>query len=272
MRYVPRIEGAPTRYARATFATFDAYTPSLETVVKLLRDTPADSSLTLLGPPGTGKTHLAFAWLRSLLPEPCDDLPRNDIQSKGMMQSHLHTLEKELYKVENMTSKEREEYAEIRTRYGDPSTAQEITVRIETGKALLAAGVGTYAPPAARFVNAAQLYGDYLCALADKRDGVGKAANLARDVAQYPGVLIIDDLGTEAASDAAAKFFTGIISRRYDHALRTIVTSNLSKDGLMQMDVRIPSRLREMGPVVTYHAEDYRGIIAERRNVRTNAA
>lgn len=73
-------------------------------------------------------------------------------------------------------------------------------------------------------------------------------------------VLVLDDLGAEKATDFVLDRFYLIVNRRYEAMRPTIVTSNLSVDGIQaRLGERIASRLCEMCKVVTaFPAEDYR--------------
>lgn len=73
------------------------------------------------------------------------------------------------------------------------------------------------------------------------------------------GVLIIDDLGTEKPSEWVSETIHKIIDKRYREVLPTIITSNLSLDGLVdRLGDRIPSRLSEMCDVIKLDGEDRR--------------
>jgi DNA replication protein DnaC len=73
------------------------------------------------------------------------------------------------------------------------------------------------------------------------------------------GVLIVDDLGTEKASDWVAETLHKIVDKRYREVLPMIITSNLSLDQLAErIGDRIPSRLSEMCEVIKLDGDDRR--------------
>jgi len=71
--------------------------------------------------------------------------------------------------------------------------------------------------------------------------------------------LILDDLGAEKVSEAVRQSLYVLINKRYVAALPTIVTSNLTLDGIAgRLDDRIASRLTEMCRVVHLGNKDLR--------------
>lgn len=88
----------------------------------------------------------------------------------------------------------------------------------------------------------------------DKKDSY----NLDR-LLENRGVLIIDDLGTEKASEWVTETLHKLIDKRYREVLPTIITSNNSLDELVdRLGDRIPSRLAEMCDIVQLEGEDRR--------------
>ena len=72
-------------------------------------------------------------------------------------------------------------------------------------------------------------------------------------------VLVIDDLGAEKISDWSRQVMYLLIDRRYRNCSQTIITSNLTHQGLAdQLDARIASRVAEMGAVIDMGSTDHR--------------
>ncbi len=72
-------------------------------------------------------------------------------------------------------------------------------------------------------------------------------------------VLVIDDLGAEKISDWSRQVMYLLIDRRYRNCSQTIITSNLTHQGLAdQLDARIASRVAEMGAVIEMGSTDHR--------------
>lgn len=96
------------------------------------------------------------------------------------------------------------------------------------------------------------------------RDFYGKSHydysdNELRKLMDYTGVLIIDDIGVEKATEWVAETLTKIIDRRYEERLPTIFTSNLSLDQLAEkIGDRVPSRIAEMCHVEKLEGDDRR--------------
>jgi DNA replication protein DnaC len=71
--------------------------------------------------------------------------------------------------------------------------------------------------------------------------------------------LVMDDFGAEKVSDWSLQILYIIIDRRYRELKKTIVTSNLSLDGLSaKLDDRIASRIAGMCEVVKLKGKDRR--------------
>lgn len=72
-------------------------------------------------------------------------------------------------------------------------------------------------------------------------------------------LLIFDDLGSEKVTDWSRQVFYTLIDYRYREMKQTIITSNLTLNEIAEkFDDRIPSRLCEMGEVITLKGEDRR--------------
>lgn len=73
------------------------------------------------------------------------------------------------------------------------------------------------------------------------------------------GVLIIDDLGAEKASEWVSETLYRIVNRRYEQVLPTFITSNLSIGELSErVGDRIASRLAEMCDIIKLEGADRR--------------
>lgn len=69
-----------------------------------------------------------------------------------------------------------------------------------------------------------------------------------------PALLVLDDLGTENATDWACEQLYRVLDGRYEHRVPTIITSNVSSE---KIDQRIWSRYRE--GLAVCEGEDRRG-------------
>jgi len=58
-------------------------------------------------------------------------------------------------------------------------------------------------------------------------------------------LLVLDDLGTERATEWAAQALFQIVNHRYSKRLPLVVTTNLSVEDARRMDARLVSRLLE---------------------------
>lgn len=73
------------------------------------------------------------------------------------------------------------------------------------------------------------------------------------------GVLIVDDLGVEKASEWVKETFYRIINKRYEEVLPTIITSNLDLGELAdRLGDRVSSRLAESCDVIKLEGDDRR--------------
>lgn len=77
--------------------------------------------------------------------------------------------------------------------------------------------------------------------------------------AKSVSVLVLDDLGSEKATEWVREILFVIINYRYSHKLMTLVTSNHDLESIScQIDSRIASRLKEMCDVAYTGEVDYR--------------
>ena len=83
--------------------------------------------------------------------------------------------------------------------------------------------------------------------------------HLEIEAMDYPGILILDDVGSEKISDWVMETFYLIINKRYNHMLPTIITSNLPITDLSErIGDRITSRIVEMCDIVELVGSDRR--------------
>ena len=80
-------------------------------------------------------------------------------------------------------------------------------------------------------------------------------------------LLVLDDLGSEKATDFTRSRLLDLLERRHNRQLAMIVTSNFTLDDLSDRldDDRIPSRLGQWCDVVKLSVSDYRVIDAKQR-------
>lgn len=75
--------------------------------------------------------------------------------------------------------------------------------------------------------------------------------------ADFDGLVILDDVGTEKDTDWALEQLTGVTGWRYRHALPTVITTNLDPDHFRDRYPRLYSRCHE-GVVIPWWAPDWR--------------
>jgi DNA replication protein DnaC len=84
-------------------------------------------------------------------------------------------------------------------------------------------------------------------------------ADAAEDMAAWPGVLVLDDLGREKASDWTGEVIYALVNRRYEDLRPTVVTTNLTSDEVSASPYwPVLSRLAEDGRLARLDAADYR--------------
>jgi DNA replication protein DnaC len=76
-------------------------------------------------------------------------------------------------------------------------------------------------------------------------------------VAEFDGLLILDDVGTEKDSEWATEQITGTTGWRYRHRLPTLMTTNLVSERFRARYTRLYSRCHE-GVVIPWWAPDWR--------------
>lgn len=108
----------------------------------------------------------------------------------------------------------------------------------------------------AKFYNTTEL-------LRDIRNDFGKDPNkdytVSKEIMEYRGVLILDDIGAEKISEWVLETFYLIINKRYNEMLPTIFTSNFSVSELSEyLGDRITSRIVGMCNIVEMKGSDRR--------------
>lgn len=77
------------------------------------------------------------------------------------------------------------------------------------------------------------------------------------DIGGFEGLVVLDDLGAESATDFARSVIDGVADARYRRRFPTLITSNLDLVALEQRYPRLVSRAHE-GVVVAWSAPDWR--------------
>jgi len=126
-----------------------------------------------------------------------------------------------------------------------------------TGKTHIAYAIAKYVEEAmhikVKIYNSPNLF----ASIRDAMDG--EYRGFMRDLLEYKGLLIIDDVGAEKPTEWVFEQFYRIINHRYEQKLPIIFTSNLSLESLAEkLDGRIPSRIVEMCEVIELGGADRR--------------
>lgn len=83
--------------------------------------------------------------------------------------------------------------------------------------------------------------------------------NLDKELMEYEGILVLDDIGAEKLSDWVFETFYLILNKRYNDMTPTIFTSNYSIEELSQrIGDRTTSRIVEMCDIVRLDGKDRR--------------
>lgn len=91
-----------------------------------------------------------------------------------------------------------------------------------------------------------------------QNDGIRTTHYEKMKLANYEGILIIDDVGAETLSEFDRETLYIIINARYLYDRTTIITSNMNLNQIGEMDDRIASRIAEMCEMVEMKDIDYR--------------
>lgn len=67
---------------------------------------------------------------------------------------------------------------------------------------------------------------------------------------KYFGVLFLDDLGMEKSNAWASEQLTGLIEERIQNNRRTVISTNLNRESMMDMEPRLASRLFATNPAL----------------------
>lgn len=94
------------------------------------------------------------------------------------------------------------------------------------------------------------------------KDSWNKEDGSEKDIIDFytrPKLVIFDDLGVGNIGDWARGVFYSLIDKRMRDEKQTIITSNLTLGGIANViDVRLSSRLKGMGPIMTLGTKDWR--------------
>lgn len=105
---------------------------------------------------------------------------------------------------------------------------------------------------------------DEIRATYSKRDSEDSESKLLKDLVTSE-FLVIDDFGTERATDWAGEKFYQIVNKRYINKKVTFYTSNYDLRTL-KYDDRITNRIRERSYIAHFPEESVREVIARREN------
>lgn len=105
---------------------------------------------------------------------------------------------------------------------------------------------------------------DEIRATYNRHDGEDNESKLLKDLATSE-FLIIDDFGTERATDWAGEKFYQIVNKRYINKKVTFYTSNYDLRTL-RYDDRITNRIKERSYIAHFPEESVREVIAKREN------
>jgi len=152
----------------------------------------------------------------------------------------------------------REAAAELRGWWGDPwciaMHAAPGAGNYGTGKTHAAIAVGREWVLAGRLPVA---YYHVPALIQRFRDAIGDEHLEPPHAADLDGMVILDDLGAEAATPYAAEIADRIVDQRYGAGLPTVITTNLSTEQLDRRYPRATDRMHE-GRLVEWSATSYR--------------
>lgn len=138
-----------------------------------------------------------------------------------------------------------------------------------TGKTHLACAIGGAAVRARRsvlFVGLSELI-DRVFGAWRSRPSSGSGAGAGGDPLEALAsvdLLIIDEIGSAAGSDAEKRLLFQIVNRRYENVRSTILISNLRPDALVKaLGERTVDRFRETGEIVAFTWRSYRTMARE---------
>jgi DNA replication protein DnaC len=86
----------------------------------------------------------------------------------------------------------------------------------------------------------------------------GNAKEITSEVVGDHQVILLDDVGSERATETARASLLYLVDQLYGAKKRIIVTSNFTAKDLYSFEPRLASRLGEMSAFVELDAEDYR--------------
>lgn len=228
----PVLFDVPKRYKDKNFQNFEV-TNKLQKQFEIIKR--SEGSLTLTGKTGTGKTHLAIAKAKSLQPKLINDDKiterRKELFERYLSDDQLKTaaeavLESEAYKFRRQTVLF---ISAVKFFLEMNETVMKGESRLDRFKVL------TKEPE---------------ISLAMYAQGFLQIENF--------DLIILDDLGAEKMTEAARQNLYFLIDERYRQEMNMIVTSNFTIEQINENELRIASRLSEMGHVLLFNSDDYR--------------
>jgi len=218
----PEIFGVPKRYSDKNFDNFKI-TDENKKVYEICKNWDGSNSITLTGKTGTGKTHLAIAMLKNFPKVEIDEIK---------FKNGLTNFETVKERCEKEFERTNDEYLKL--------YIENEAWRYRRAKCLFAPLVEVFTE-----INTAAMGGN-------KKDILEKYSK------NFYDCICFDDLGVEKMTDAKSENLYYIIDSRYRSMLPTILTSNLTMQEISLSDMRIASRLAEMGLMLQFNGKDYR--------------
>lgn len=228
------IENLPLRYAEKDFSNFIVNDNNKNIVEKIKN---SNDSFILTGKSGTGKTHLAIAKCKSLLPKKLTENEKN--RNNRILTQRDIDYAKDCYSA----NKSCYQYS-----------GEDILKYITYLEQHIECGANDYRSQKVCFLSVAALMMG-LNELAMK--GEGKLNELNNYIWNYD-YLILDDLGAEKLTDASRQNLYYLIDERYKNMKAIIITSNYTIEQINDIEPRIASRLAEMGVILKLNGDDYR--------------
>jgi len=134
-----------------------------------------------------------------------------------------------------------------------------ITGKSGTGKTVFAAGIAKECIKNKKDFKWIS-YSDFIMELQSMFKKEGESPfDKAQEISNYEGVLIIDDLGAEKATDFVRQITYNIVNEREQRMLPLVITSNFTLEEIaIQIDSRISSRIAGMCKTIKLTGRDRR--------------